>query len=43
MVHRRFGSGPAGLPIYRYGDKPDYDPTRRAWYLAAIHAPTIAP
>ena len=27
----------------RYRDKPDYDPTRRAWYLAAIDAETDDP
>ncbi len=28
-----------GFPGYsRYQDKPDYDPTRRIWYLSAIHA-----
>ena len=33
-----------GFPGFgRYGDKPDYDPTRRAWYLAAIHAPHDRP
>lgn len=33
-----------GFPGFaRYGDKPDYDPTRRAWYLAAIHAPDNRP
>jgi len=33
-----------GFPGYsRYGDKPDYDPTRRPWYLAAIHAPDNRP
>lgn len=33
-----------GFPGFgRYRDKPDYDATRRAWYLAAIQAPSDRP
>lgn len=33
-----------GFPGFgRYGDKPEYDPTRRAWYTAAINAPNDRP